>query len=236
MRTFVIGDIHGCSAAFRKLLERLEPNKETDRLILLGDLFDRGPDSYGVFRIVKKLADSYGDRFVLLRGNHENYLIQRHLSLSQRLMWERVGRRASVQSFRQNGARMEDCADWLEEHSVLYYKSEEPAFFQCVHAGLRIHPPEANDAFTLIHDHSVVTENEYQGPLTITGHIALAAATYFAGDKKTRLELPEEEQLILPERGAICIDAGCGKGGRLIGMKIEENRFILYSEAENIFE
>ena len=233
MRTFIIGDIHGCSEPFGALLERLKPDAGEDRLILLGDLFDRGPDSYGVLQMVKKLQASFGDRFVLLRGNHEDYLVQKRLSLSLRMVWEQVGRKTSVRSFKKNRARLEDCAEWIREHSVPWYKCEEPVFFQCVHAGLRIDPPEANDAYTLMHDHGVIFENDYQGPLTITGHVALDAPTYFAGDRETVSELPEEETLALPERGVICIDAGCGKGGRLIGMKIEGDRFTLYGEPEH---
>jgi serine/threonine protein phosphatase 1 len=46
-RTFVVGDVHGCSKTFNRLLDviGLEP---TDTLYLLGDYIDRGPDSRGV--------------------------------------------------------------------------------------------------------------------------------------------------------------------------------------------
>ena len=43
MRTIIIGDIHGCSGALRLLLAKIMPDEKADRLILLGDLFDRGP-------------------------------------------------------------------------------------------------------------------------------------------------------------------------------------------------
>ena len=102
MRTIIIGDIHGCSGALRLLLAKIMPDEKSDRLILLGDLFDRGPDSWGVFQMVRELADKFGDRFVLLRGNHEDYLLTPKLSVSMRFMWERVGR-GTVQ-----GARRED--------------------------------------------------------------------------------------------------------------------------------
>ena len=72
MRTIIIGDIHGCSGALRLLLAKIMPDEKADRLILLGDLFDRGPDSWGVFQVVRELADKFGDRFVLLRGNHDD--------------------------------------------------------------------------------------------------------------------------------------------------------------------
>ena len=134
MRTIIIGDIHGCSGALRLLLAKIMPNPKEDKLILLGDLFDRGPDSWGVFQMVRELAEIYGDRFVFLRGNHEDYLLQRQLTLPQRIVWDRVGRGTTVKSFRAHGAKMEDSADWIREHVVFYYREEG---FQCVHAGLR---------------------------------------------------------------------------------------------------
>ena len=72
MRTMIIGDVHGCSNALKKLLEKVQPTG-TDKIVMLGDLFDRGPDSYGVFETVRALAKEFGERFVLLRGNHEDY-------------------------------------------------------------------------------------------------------------------------------------------------------------------
>jgi predicted phosphodiesterase len=43
-RLIAIGDIHGCHQEFGDLLDRLALTRE-DRLILLGDLVNRGPDS-----------------------------------------------------------------------------------------------------------------------------------------------------------------------------------------------
>ena len=229
MRTIIIGDIHGCSSALSRLLEKTVPKAGEDRLIFLGDLFDRGQDSYGVLQTVKKLSADFMDDLVLLLGNHEDYLLSEHLSLRQRMIWEQVGRQATVASFRSAGARMEDAAPWLREHVRLYWKGER---FQCVHAGLLIDPPEVNDLQTLVHDHGIVLRNVYSGPLTITGHIALEKAAWFAGDGKTAEELEEEENRELPEKGVICIDTGCGKGGRLTAMITEGSMFRLTSVPE----
>ena len=85
MRTIIIGDIHGCDQMFHALLDKLKPGLE-DRMILLGDLFDRGTESWEVFQTVQKLDESMGERFVLLKGNHEDYLLIRHyLLLSTRI-------------------------------------------------------------------------------------------------------------------------------------------------------
>ena len=243
MRTIIIGDIHGCSGALRLLLAKIMPNPEEDKLVLLGDLFDRGPDSWGVFQMVRELAETYGDRFVLLRGNHEDYLLQRQLTLPQRIVWERVGRGTTVKSFKAHGARMEDSAGWIREHVVFYYREEG---FQCVHAGLKIDPIEANDYYTMIHDHDIVMENVYAGPLTIVGHIALKKPTWFPGAGQPvkvlaesagqSVKAPDGSEILqmqeLPGRGVICIDTGCGKGGRLTGMVIEDGKYYLLSAGE----
>ena len=221
MRSIIIGDIHGCAKEFGELLDRVQPGPE-DRLILLGDLFDRGPDSWEVFQKVRRLEKAFGERFVLLRGNHEDLLLREKLTLKEKLIWERVGRSTTVMSFAKHEAKMKDAAPWIREHCRMYWKGEG---FQCVHAGLLVDPIEANDTQTMIHDHGVVMRNCYKGPLTVVGHIALEQPTWFAGDGKTEETLPYEEWRNLPEKGVICIDTGCGKGGKLSAMIVEQHRY-----------
>ena len=223
MKKIIIGDVHGCNRELEDLLDAVKPGEE-DRLILLGDLFDRGEESWEVFRTVQELASGFGPRFGLLRGNHEDYLLREKLTLVERRIWNHVGRKATVESFRVHGERMEDAASWLREHCRLFYRDEE---IQCVHAGLMVDPIEVNDNRTLIHDHDVVLRNCYTGPLTVTGHIGLAAPTWFAGDGETAEELPYGEWRPLPEKGIICIETGCGKGGFLTAMTVEGGRYRL---------
>ena len=126
---------------------------------------------------------------------------------------------------------MEESIPWLRDHVRLYWKEDG---FQCVHAGLMIDPPEVNDLETIVHSHEIVPMNRYNGPLTITGHIALENATWFTGDGETTKEYKDGVSLDLPETGVICIDTGCGKGGRLTAMMIEGNQFMLQSVSETI--
>ena len=63
-RTIFIGDVHGCLDELRILVERLDLHKQ-DRVILLGDLINRGPDSAGVVRYVAEKG------FECILGNHE---------------------------------------------------------------------------------------------------------------------------------------------------------------------
>lgn len=229
MRTIFVGDVHGCAGTLRALLKRIEPGIGKDRLVFLGDLFDRGPDSRGVFQTVQNLQKEFGEDFVLLRGNHEDYMLQPHLTRRQRMIWENVGRQATVNSFREAGETMESTIPWLERHTHLFWRTEK---YQCVHAGIKIDPPEVNDIQTLVHDHDIVLENRYTGRLTITGHIALEQVMWFAGDGKTTEEIGDGEIRDLPTTGILCIDTGCGKGGRLTAMIVEGNEYTLVSEAE----
>jgi serine/threonine protein phosphatase 1 len=67
-RVIAVGDVHGCAHEFEVLLGKLELSKH-DRLILLGDLINRGPDSAGVIA----LARQHAHRSLL--GNHELRLL-----------------------------------------------------------------------------------------------------------------------------------------------------------------
>jgi predicted phosphodiesterase len=67
-RIIAIGDIHGCHQEFAELLDRLALTKD-DRLILVGDLINRGPDSCKVIDLARQ------HRALSLLGNHELRLL-----------------------------------------------------------------------------------------------------------------------------------------------------------------
>jgi diadenosine tetraphosphatase ApaH/serine/threonine PP2A family protein phosphatase len=74
-RLICVGDVHGCIDELNALLHTLALGPG-DRLVFLGDLVDRGPDTPAVVRRVRGLLHEYPGSTVVL-GNHEGKLAQR---------------------------------------------------------------------------------------------------------------------------------------------------------------
>jgi len=117
-RLIAIGDIHGCHDEFAELLARIAP-KPADRIVLLGDLINRGPNTNRVF----DLARQFGAMALL--GNHELRLLK----------YRRTGERKVLK----NGdldtyhtLRAEDWA-WMESMPLTFVAPEFDTVF--VHGG-----------------------------------------------------------------------------------------------------
>ena len=78
-RVYAIGDIHGRSDLFDRLLGLIEEDERergpaATEIVLLGDLIDRGPDSKGVVDRAMALARTRPTR--CLMGNHEEVFLR----------------------------------------------------------------------------------------------------------------------------------------------------------------
>jgi len=94
-RDFVVGDIHGCFDVLSdKLLREFDFNYHKDRLFSVGDLVDRGADSYECLELITE------PWFYAVRGNHEDMMIDSvlgdappHFHTQNTFMWYQNGGR-----------------------------------------------------------------------------------------------------------------------------------------------
>ena len=71
MATYAVGDLHGCFAAFRRLLAETGFRPDADQLLQVGDLVNRGPQSPQVVRWMMRNESAA----VVVLGNHDIHLL-----------------------------------------------------------------------------------------------------------------------------------------------------------------
>lgn len=124
MATYAIGDIQGCHREFQALLEQIDFNRTRDRLWLVGDLVNRGPQSAAVLRSVMTL----GERAVTVLGNHDL-----HLLACAHVAGAKPRRRDTLDDILDAPDR-ETMLDWLRRQPLLHH--DATLGYTLVHAGL----------------------------------------------------------------------------------------------------
>ncbi len=117
-RLIAIGDIHGCHLEFNEMLEKLALGRD-DRVVLLGDLVNRGPDSCRVLDLARQI------KAIALLGNHELRLLK----------YRRTGERKYVKEHDLDTFNKLRPADWayLEAMQLTFEEPELNTVF--VHGG-----------------------------------------------------------------------------------------------------
>jgi bis(5'-nucleosyl)-tetraphosphatase (symmetrical) len=123
MALWAIGDIQGCAAELDALLEKIAFRPSRDRLWLVGDLVNRGPDSLGVLRRVIALGRSA----ITVLGNHDLHLLavvagRRELSAGD--TFDDVLAARDVRAI----------VDWIRHRPLLHYDAKARRVL--VHAGI----------------------------------------------------------------------------------------------------
>lgn len=120
MATWAVGDVQGCFGAFRELLARIGYRRGRDRILLVGDLVNRGPDSLGMLR----WACDQGDSVRLVLGNHDLHLLAQHAGVSK-------ARRSDTLEAVLADPEADDLCDFLAGQPFLHEEDR----FVVVHAG-----------------------------------------------------------------------------------------------------
>ena len=201
-RTIAVGDIHGCSVAFNRLLEVIQPH-EPDTLIVLGDIIDRGPDSRGVIEKLIQLDQQC--QLIALLGNHEEMFFAARESRSDFLYWTKFGGLAMLDSY-PNAAT---CSDIPRSHQAFlercrsYHETDQFIF---LHANYDAHLPlERQSPIRLRWDHlqPAVAQPHCSGKTVVVGHT------------------PQASGEVLDLGFLVCLDTGCCDGGWLSSLDVQ---------------
>lgn len=148
---------------------------KSDKIVFLGDLIDRGPDSPGVIERVITMVEE-NPTIIVLRGNHEQMLLD---CLDYRdIQWliPENGGLATITSYGIDLDQLEDVSDIIipDEHitfirSLPFYHEDEQAIY--VHAGLvpEEHPSDT-DPDVLMWTRDIDFFKGYEGKLCFFGH------------------------------------------------------------------
>lgn len=121
MATYAIGDIQGCYEPLRRLLDLIRFDPAHDRLWVVGDLVNRGPESLMVLRYLHEL----GSAATVVLGNHDLYLL---------MVAAGVERRDKDDTLYQvlEAPDRDVLLDWLARQPLLHVEGDHAM----VHAGL----------------------------------------------------------------------------------------------------
>ena len=154
MATYAVGDLQGCLQPFRQLLDLIGFNPGRDRLWLVGDLVNRGPESLATLRYVRDL----GDAAITVLGNHDLHLLVAAAGFG------RIHKSDTLQEILDAPDRTE-LLDWLRSRPLFHRENE----YAMVHAGLL--PQWSADRAAEL---ATEVELALRGP----GHTELARHTY----------------------------------------------------------
>lgn len=104
-RILAIPDIHGRYDLLVQLLDQIMPLVDLtdgDKIVVLGDMIDRGPDSSKVIQWLMRSQSFWGKQnFVCLLGNHEDFMLQclADPNRNNQALWFMNGGIATAKSF-----------------------------------------------------------------------------------------------------------------------------------------
>jgi predicted phosphodiesterase len=216
MSTLVIGDLHGCGEEFGALLDVARRERTDARVILVGDLFTKGPRPDLVVDLVAQHR-AEGRRLEIVCGNHDLRLLEALRRRDAGVAPEAIGgSEGSAIRLLERAQRLVGARRLLAE--AVQCVCLRGHGWSVLHGGV---VPGAGLEGTSDHDkihlkaapHETPWWERYDGRdgLLIVGH------------------KPLREPLMLRRAGrpmVVNVDTGCAYGGALTGYCVEEERFL----------
>lgn len=106
---FVIGDVHGCYHTAKSLI-KCYWKKDSEVLIQIGDLLNKGNHPLATLKYFKRLQQKHPDKVIVLKGNNEYSMLDQYRSNPSPYQ----------KRFEENGLRFEKTLDWLENLPLVY--------------------------------------------------------------------------------------------------------------------
>ena len=206
-RTIAIGDVHGCARELEKLLKKLKPQK-SDRIIQLGDLINKGPDSHEAIR----LAKAYDIQAIM--GNHEMRLLS--AKKEKRLKY--------LNSHYHHTYKQLNKSDWkfLKHLPKFIYEGALDTLF--VHGGFVPNEPWHSQSLDTVTNVQVITKEGLPKKRTHRSKSKLWVNYWKELTFVIYGHTPRRR--IFKKRNTLCLDTGCVYGGKLTAYLVEENKLI----------
>jgi len=124
---YAIGDVHGELAKLDELLRFIREDagsrKAPYKIVFLGDMIDRGPDSHGV--IVKVMALTASGEAVALKGNHEELMLNAYDNRESVgiYWWAENGGDETITSYMLANGAKDDFRDAIDAAHIAWLKS-----------------------------------------------------------------------------------------------------------------
>ncbi|HVW20655.1 MAG TPA: metallophosphoesterase [Opitutaceae bacterium] len=206
-RIIAVGDIHGCHLEFAELLDKVQPTRE-DRVVLLGDLINRGPDSCKVLDLAR------GHRAISLLGNHELRLMKYRRTGDMKYAKEH-----DLETF--SKLRPQDWA-YLESMVLTYEEPELNTVF--VHGGFLPDQPWQKQPAEVVTRIQVVTKDGRAAKRSAAPDAPLWADVWNGPPFVIYGHTPRPE--IYKLKWSVGIDTACVLGGYLTACILPEKRFV----------
>ena len=235
MKTFVLGDIHGACKALKQCLQRSAFDKESDQLIFLGDVCDRGPETAEAIDLLLEIKN-----LKAIMGNHDQWLFDwiagNTLDMEQ---WQRQGGQPTINSYLNRPDWEETQRRHLEHYfqEILpFYKDVENRVF--VHAGFNWQKPieQTDSSSDYQWNRKLFTKvvQERHRPLLIPPNEPYKEI--YLGHSPTIRLLPEIDGTVPVNIGNVwCLDQGAGWGKKLTIMNIATKEYFQSDDVDALY-